>query len=320
MRPVDVPARAVLPGRRRPLDAAPRRRRGCDFHARGPLHATGYAHHPYPITEPPGRRAATRLDHPLADGARLGAMLDPAAAAGPAPDRAPVLVHGVRLPDRAARPAPRRLPGASRPRGSAQAETHHLRRSARRRARRQFLLRDDEPRNEYPEGDRAPLGDLPVRPASDRRQPQARLRRLPAAARRATAGRPTADARAVGHRAPGRPRGPSSADRVQRRADGERAWRDGRRARTRRRRTRLLHDDRRPAAARRVPLHCGAARRRRRRCCPIGGPPGPGAVASASRRPCRSGRVRADGPLDGCTAARWLAMVGGAPARDRDCS
>jgi hypothetical protein len=136
----------------RSMTGASYRRRGCDFHKRGPLKATGYAHHPYPITVAPGTPGKDPLGLILGDSARLGTILDQAAAAGRLPaglpfwftefgyqTRPPDPITGVSLANQAAF-----LNQAERQTWADPRVAVHG----------QFLLRDDEPRNEYPEGDR----------------------------------------------------------------------------------------------------------------------------------------------------------------------
>ena len=83
LRPVNfLRALFCLDSANRPMPRARAVREGCDFERRGPLHATGYAHHPYSVVSPPAQPSGNRGFITLADSDRLKAILDAAAAAG----------------------------------------------------------------------------------------------------------------------------------------------------------------------------------------------------------------------------------------------
>lgn len=140
-----------LDRRLRPLRGREAVRRGCDFDRRGPLPATGYAHHPYSVTQPPWQPSADADHIMLADTGRLAAILDGAAAAGRLPARLPIWytefgyqtgppdpLRGVSLEEQARWLAAAERMTASHPRVAAMT---------------QFLLRDDEPRTSFSAGD-----------------------------------------------------------------------------------------------------------------------------------------------------------------------
>jgi hypothetical protein len=132
----------------RPLAGAPARAGGCDFQTRGGLDVTGYAHHPYSVRSPPGRADAERDDIRLADRDRLVALLDAAAGAGRLPADLPIwwTEYGYQTNP------PDPLRGVSldqHARWIAEAENMAWR-DPRAAAMTQFLLRDDDPRHEYP--------------------------------------------------------------------------------------------------------------------------------------------------------------------------
>jgi hypothetical protein len=140
-----------LDGRNRPLSAKRAKRAECDFGKRGPLHATGYAHHPYSVTSHPRQPSANPGFATLADGDRLKAVLDAAAAAGRIGKNLPLWYtefgyqtappdpfRGVTLEQQAEWLIEAEMMTAADPRVAALT---------------QFLLRDDEPRTEFPDGD-----------------------------------------------------------------------------------------------------------------------------------------------------------------------
>jgi len=79
-----------LDGRLQPLSPRRAARARCDFGKLGPLHATGYAHHPYSVVSPPGIPSADSEFATIAEGHRLAAVLDAAAAAGRIPAGLPL--------------------------------------------------------------------------------------------------------------------------------------------------------------------------------------------------------------------------------------
>jgi hypothetical protein len=83
MRPVPFLAAlfCLKPTNLKPLSRRAGRELGCDFAKRGPLRATGFAHHPYSVTAPPDRPDPNPNDIRLADRDRLARVLDTAAAA-----------------------------------------------------------------------------------------------------------------------------------------------------------------------------------------------------------------------------------------------
>jgi hypothetical protein len=65
--------------------------RNCgDYRARGPLYATGVAHHPYPVLAPPELRSSDKGYIRLADGRRLGRILNAAERYGRVQGRLPI--------------------------------------------------------------------------------------------------------------------------------------------------------------------------------------------------------------------------------------
>jgi hypothetical protein len=140
-----------LDGRNRPLSPQRAVRSGCDFTRRGPLHATGYAHHPYSITEPPAQPSADPGFATLADGERLKAVLDAAAAAGRIEGDLPLWY--TEFGYQTAPPDPFRgitLEQQAQWLVDAEQLTSADPRIA---GLTQFLLRDDEARTVFPEGD-----------------------------------------------------------------------------------------------------------------------------------------------------------------------
>jgi hypothetical protein len=79
-----------LDSRLRPFSARRAVVSGCDFDRKGPLYATGYAHHPYSVVSPPAQPSADKDFATLADGDRLKTVLDAAAAAGRIPAGLPL--------------------------------------------------------------------------------------------------------------------------------------------------------------------------------------------------------------------------------------
>src|SRR5436190_1432794 len=79
-----------LDAKLRPLRGARAKRLQCDFRAAGPLVASGYAHHPYSVTDAPGAPSADPDVVRLADAPRLERLLDAAARAGRVPAGLPL--------------------------------------------------------------------------------------------------------------------------------------------------------------------------------------------------------------------------------------
>ena len=79
----------------RPLHGSASRKRHCDFLSRGPLRATGYAHHPYSVKNPPdvGEKAKTAFEARL----KTPAMQDARADYRPFDDPIPPDVHDLDL-------------------------------------------------------------------------------------------------------------------------------------------------------------------------------------------------------------------------------
>lgn len=152
IRPIDfLRGLFCLDGRNRPLSKRRAVRAGCDFERRGPLHATGYAHHPYSVTAPPASPSADPRFATLADSDRLEAVLDAAAAAGRIPANLPLWY--TEFGYQTAPPDPFRgisLEQQARWLVDAEQLTSADPRVA---GLTQFLLRDDEPRTIFPEGD-----------------------------------------------------------------------------------------------------------------------------------------------------------------------
>ena len=153
IRPVQfLRALFCLDGNNRPLPKRRALREGCDFHRRGAMHATGYAHHPYSVVSPPGQPSANPGYITLADADRLKAILDAAAAAGRIPKDLPIWYtefgyqtappdpfRGISLEQQAQWLVDAEQLSSADPRVAALT---------------QFLLRDDEPRTLFPDGDR----------------------------------------------------------------------------------------------------------------------------------------------------------------------
>lgn len=145
-----------LDRRNRPVRGRTARRLGCDFGRRGALPATGYAHHPYPVNRAPGQTSDDPQWALLADGGRLEAVLDAAAASGRVPRRLPLWYtefgyetsppdphRGISLDLHAAWLSDAEQLTWANPRVAAMT---------------QFLLRDDEPREGFADGDRRRWG------------------------------------------------------------------------------------------------------------------------------------------------------------------
>jgi hypothetical protein len=120
---------------------------GCgDFRAHGALKVSGYAHHPYSVKSAPDKPDPNALDIRLADSARLGQLLDAAAALHRVPAGLPYwwTEYGWQTdpPDPIRGVAP-----ADHARWLAQAE-QMTRRDPRTAALTQFLMKDDVPRDE----------------------------------------------------------------------------------------------------------------------------------------------------------------------------
>jgi hypothetical protein len=136
-----------LDSRLRRVSAAAAKADGCDFAKQGPLAVSGFAHHPYPVKQPPTEADPIKDDMTLADRNRLVALLDAAGAAKRLPAGLPVWytefgyqtqppdpIRGVTLDEQA--------------RWLAEAE-HITWADPRVAAQTQFLLRDDDPRAQY---------------------------------------------------------------------------------------------------------------------------------------------------------------------------
>ena len=132
----------------RPLRRKRAQRLRCDYDQHGPLAATGYAHHPYPVTAAPAAPSADKGWITLADTPRLVALLDAAARAGRISPGMPIWF--TEFGYQTAPPDP--LRGISLAQHAAWlVEAEYLAwREPRVAAFSQFLLRDDEPKAEYP--------------------------------------------------------------------------------------------------------------------------------------------------------------------------
>ena len=140
-----------LDAKNRPLSKRRAVRAGCDFHRRGPLHATGYAHHPYSVVSPPGQPSADPGFITLGDADRLKAILDAAGAARRIPKRLPIWY--TEFGYQTAPPDPFRGIGLEQ---QAQwlVDAEQLTSGDPRVAgMTQFLLRDDEARTVFPDDD-----------------------------------------------------------------------------------------------------------------------------------------------------------------------
>jgi hypothetical protein len=71
-------------------DLLPKDGPGCDFDGAGRFDITGYAHHPYPVVQPPDEPSVNPDDIRLADATRLTRILDAAAGRGRIPPETPV--------------------------------------------------------------------------------------------------------------------------------------------------------------------------------------------------------------------------------------
>ncbi len=135
------------PRTRRALRGRAARELGCsDFSVHGQLAVTGFAHHPYSITSGPEVSDPNPLDIRLADRARLGQLLDAAAALHRVPAALPYWWTEYGWQTKPPDPI-RGVEPADHARWIAQAE-RITRADARTAALTQFLLRDDVPRDE----------------------------------------------------------------------------------------------------------------------------------------------------------------------------
>ena len=152
IRPVQfLRALFCLDSENRPLSKRRAVRAGCDFDRRGPLHATGFAHHPYSVVSPPAQPSANPGFLTLADGDRLKAILDAAGEAGRIGKGLPIWY--TEFGYQTAPPDPFRgisLEQQAQWLVDAEQLTSSDPRIA---ALTQFLLSDDEARTVFPEGD-----------------------------------------------------------------------------------------------------------------------------------------------------------------------
>ncbi|MEA2124218.1 MAG: hypothetical protein QOI80_1000 [Solirubrobacteraceae bacterium] len=135
------------------LDRRLRPRSHCgDFAKRGPLTATGVAHHPYPVLAPPEFRSFGKDEIRLADGRKLARIIDAARRAHRVNGRLPIWY--TEFGYQTAPPDPYR--GVSLRRQAAwNVRAEYLAyRDRRVLSFDQFLLRDGGPRPEYPTSDR----------------------------------------------------------------------------------------------------------------------------------------------------------------------
>ena len=136
-----------LDSKLRPLTGRAYVRAGCDFHSRGMMHATGYAHHPYSVTQAPDKPSADKDFATLADAPRLKAVLDAAAANHRIPPDLPLWY--TEFGYQTAPPDPfRGVSLAAQARWLVDAE-YMTWSDPRVAAMTQFLLRDDEPRTMF---------------------------------------------------------------------------------------------------------------------------------------------------------------------------
>jgi hypothetical protein len=136
----------------RPMRGRQYRRNGCDFHRLGPLKATGYAHHPYPVKSPPQEGHPDPDRFKLADAPELLRLLDAAAAAGRIAPQLPLWYTEFGWQTE---PDPIRgisLLRHARWLGEAERMSYRQPRVA---VHGNFLLRDDEPRTHEPPGSNA---------------------------------------------------------------------------------------------------------------------------------------------------------------------
>jgi hypothetical protein len=141
-----------LDGRLRPLRGRAARALACDYDRRGPLMATGYAHHPYAVTAPPWQPSANPDDVTLADLPRLYRVLNAAARAHRLPRRQPVWL--TEFGYQTAPPDPYRGVTLDEQAAWLVAAEHQTWADPHVAALTQFLLRDSPPDTLYPASDR----------------------------------------------------------------------------------------------------------------------------------------------------------------------
>jgi hypothetical protein len=141
-----------LDGRLKPLTGLRAKLEQCDDFAKaGPLAATGYAHHPYSVTDPPAQPSTDPGFIRLADGVRLERILDAAGRQGRTRRGLPVWYteYGYQT----APPDPYRGVTLAQQAAWLVAAEHLAWADPRVASTAQFLLRDDEPRTLYGAGD-----------------------------------------------------------------------------------------------------------------------------------------------------------------------
>jgi hypothetical protein len=136
----------------RPLWGRAARDVGCDYHRKGALLASGFAHHPYGVVSAPDRSDPNPLNIRLADGARLARLLDAAAAARRLRGRLPYWYTEFGYQTNPPDPTPRGIGLDQQATWLAQAERMTWA-DPRVAGLTQFLLRDDVPWDQFPEGD-----------------------------------------------------------------------------------------------------------------------------------------------------------------------
>lgn len=136
----------------RPLRGLAARDARCDYARRGALLASGFAHHPYGVVSAPDRADPNKLNIRLADGARLARMLDGAAAAKRLQPGLPFWYTEFGYQTNPPDPTPRGIGLDLQAAWIAQAERLTWA-DPRVAGLTQFLLRDDVPWEQFPEGD-----------------------------------------------------------------------------------------------------------------------------------------------------------------------
>jgi hypothetical protein len=136
----------------RPLWGRAARDVGCDYHRRGALLASGFAHHPYGVVSAPDRPDPNPLNVRLVDGARLARLLDGAAAGKRLRRGLPLWYTEFGYQTNPPDPTPRGVGLDQHAAWLVHAERITWA-DGRVAALTQFLLRDDDPWEQFPEGD-----------------------------------------------------------------------------------------------------------------------------------------------------------------------
>jgi hypothetical protein len=155
MRPVQFLAAlfCIDPGTLRRLPKRAARDLGCDFARHGRLFATGFAHHPYSVVAAPTQADPNPLNITMADRDRLTRLLDAAASVRRLSAQLPLWWTENGWQTNPPDTTERGIPLDRQAQYIAQAERQSWA-DPRVVGLTQFLLRDDDPRTQYPAGDR----------------------------------------------------------------------------------------------------------------------------------------------------------------------